>query len=832
MLPVEAILSDIRRALADRGAAVVHAPPGAGKTTLVPPALLEEPWLGTDRIVMLEPRRLAARAAAHRMAHLRGEATGRTIGYRTRLDTRVSAATRIEVVTEGVLTRMIHHDPTLQGYGLVIFDEFHERSLHADIGLALVLHTRQVVREDLRVLVMSATLDGIAVARVLGDAPVLTATGRQFDVETRYRPPPAVAGRASRHEAAFTASIIREAVQDNPGDVLVFLPGAPEIQRVLGTLEAEPLPSGVDLIPLHGSLDPGQQDRAIAPAPTGRRKVVLSTSIAETSLTIDGVRVVVDAGWSRRSRFSPRTGMSRLETLRVSHAAADQRRGRAGRTAPGVCYRLWSESDHGSLQAFAPPEILEGDLVPLALDLALLGIADPAQLRWLDPPPPAAFAQGRELLRELDAIDDVGRVTDHGEAMARLGMHPRLANMVLRAGSEGLTSLACELGAILTERDPLRSMATAVGSDLRARIDALHDPRAYPGADRATLHRITAQAREWLARVGAATSRAGDADIGPLLALAFPDRVAQRRPGPAPRYLLRNGTGAALPEGDALGSQAFLVIAESDGRAPEAKAYLAASIGAVDVERDFASQVVESTTVHWDDEHGIRAHTERRLGALVLSRRHERNPRDDDVVAAVGAAIRRNGLEVLHWSDTARQLRQRLAFLHAHDPSWPDVGDATLNVALLDRLRDQLARVRTAAALRRVDPESALMELLDWEQRRRLDRLAPTHFEAPTGSRLPIDYADPRSPAVSVRLQEVFGMAETPAIMDGRVVLTLHLLSPAHRPVQVTRDLAGFWRSSYADVRKDMRARYPRPPWPEDPMSATATRRAKPRKGG
>jgi ATP-dependent helicase HrpB len=829
VLPVESILGEIRAALGSRGAAVIHAPPGAGKTTLVPPALLGESWLGTGRIVMLEPRRLAARAAAHRMAHLRSEPVGRTIGYRTRLDSRVSRATRLEVVTEGVLTRMLQQDPTLEGYGMVIFDEFHERSLHGDVGLALVLHSRRLVRPDLRVLVMSATIDGTAVARLLDGAPVITSSGRQFDVETRFRPAPAGSRRIGAFDVSFVSGVIQQALGDAAGDVLVFLPGAPEIARVQRLLAESRLPGSVDVIALHGTLQPGEQDRAIAPAPNGRRKVVLATSIAETSLTIEGVRVVVDAGLARRSRFSPRTGMSRLETLRVSRASADQRRGRAGRTAPGVCYRLWAEAEDATLQPFSPPEILEGDLAPLALDLAVAGVTDPLELSWLDAPPAAAFSQARELLRELDAVDEGGRVTPHGDAMAQFGMHPRLSHMILRASAQGLGTVACDLAAILGERDPLRAMRDEVGTDMRARVDALRNPRSYRGVDTGSLKRVLEQSRRWRSRL---SSRAeapviSDGAIGRVMALAFPERVAQRRPGPLPRFLLRNGSGATLPEGDALGQESFLVIAESDGRVPEARAWLAAPLRADDVEIDFGDQIVEAHRVEWSDTEGVRAWNERRLGALVLSRASERDPDPELVAAAVGEAIRRRGLDVLPWKEGAQRLRQRIAFLHAYDPSWPDMSNEALLRSLIDRLHGALGRVRSSRDFHNLDMSKSLLEMLDWEQRRRLDHLAPTHFEAPTGSRLPIDYSDPQSPSVSVRLQELFGTRETPAVLGGRVALTLHLLSPAQRPVQVTRDLAGFWRNSYYDVRKDLRARYPKHSWPDDPLAAAPTRRTR-----
>ena len=828
MLPIHDSLDAIKAALRSSGAAVVHAPPGAGKTTVVPPALLDEAWLGVGRIVMLEPRRLAARAAAQRMSFLRGEETGRTIGYRTRLDTRVSAATRIEVVTEGVLTRMLQHDPTLDGYGLVIFDEFHERSLQADTGLALVLHTKRLVRPDLRVLVMSATLDGTAVAGLIGDAPVVTSLGKQFDVETRYRPPPA-SQRTSDFDALFVTGTVASILDESDGDMLVFLPGAPEIHRVANLLDERHIEQ-VDVIPLHGSLDPREQDRALSPAPSGRRKIVLATSIAETSLTIDGIRVVVDAGFSRRPRFSPRTGMSRLETVRVSIASANQRRGRAGRTGPGICYRLWRETENVALFDFSPPEILDADLAPFVLDLAVAGITAPSDLEWLDAPPPVAFAQARALLQQLHAVDDAGHATDHGRSMAQFGLHPRLAHMVLRAAKDGLGSVACRVAAILGERDPLRSQRDVVGVDLQARLDALERPRDFPGADHGALRRALDQARRWEARLTKPAKAQQDSTaLGRVLALAFPERVGMRRPGALPRYVLRNGIGLSLPEGDSLTRETFLVVAESDGRVPEARAWLAASIHADDIETDFSEDITQEDVVEWSESEGIRATHERRLGAIVLARHPIRNPDPERVAEAVAAGIRRHGLDVLRWTDGVRKLRARLAFLHLHDPAWPDMSDEGLAEKLLDRLAPSLGRIRSADELQSLDVATALLDMLNWEQRRQLDVLAPTHFEAPTGSRLPIDYSDPHAPLVAVRLQEMFGVSVTPTVFGSRVALTLQLLSPAQRPVQVTRDLANFWRSSYYDVRKDMRARYPKHPWPEDPVNAEPTRRARKR---
>ena len=833
-LPIEHVIPELRAALRERTSAVLQAPPGAGKTTRVPLALLDEPWLAGAKIVMLEPRRLAARAAAGFMARTRGEGVGETVGYRVRMDTRVGPRTRVEVVTEGVLARMLQSDPALEGVGLVIFDEFHERSLHADLGLALCLQSQGVLREDLRVLVMSATLDGQAVARLLGDAPLVTSEGRAFPVETRY-----LGRRAEVRPAAAAASATRRALDEEGGDVLVFLPGAGEIRQAEEILREGGGPAGgVEIFPLHGTLPPEAQDRAIAPSPPGRRKVVLSTSIAETSLTIEGVRVVVDAGLSRVPRFSPRTGMTRLETTRVSRASADQRRGRAGRVGPGVCYRLWDE--HDALLAHSAPEITEADLAPLALELAEWGVADPAELAWLDPPPAAAFSQARELLRELGALDGEGAITPHGRRMAGMALHPRLAHMALRAAEMGHGALACELAALLSERDVLRSDAGAPGdADLRLRLEVMRDAEAgrVPAfvrgmrVDREGVRRALAEARHWRRALRTGSGVIDPEAGGVVLALAYPDRIAQRRPGAAGRYLLRNGRGAALAHPQALGEAAYLVAAELGDAGRESRIFLAAPLNQADLEAHFGEQVETAEEVVWDaDARTVRARRRERLGAIVLREAPLREPNPELVVAALLEGIGRAGLEVLPWSDGARRVRERIAFLHRLDPAgWPDVSDAALLGGLEEWLGPYLHGARSGDALSRLDLAEILLNALPWDRRAALDEMAPTHLVVPSGSRIPIDYSDPGSPVLAVRLQEMFGLAETPRVARGSVPLTLHLLSPAHRPVQVTRDLAGFWKGSYFDVRKDLRGRYPKHHWPEDPMQAAPTARAKPR---
>jgi len=835
-LPIDEVLPALTGALRERASVVLQAPPGAGKTTRVPLALLDAPWLAGERIVVLEPRRLAARAAARRMAELLGERPGETVGYRMRRESVVGARTRIEVVTEGVLTRLLQHDPALEGIGALLFDEFHERSLQADLGLALTLQTQALLRPELRVLVMSATLDGAPIAALLGDgdapAPIVTSVGRAFPVETRWREQ-----RPERVEPAVVSTVV-QALDRDAGDVLVFLPGAAEIRRVDGALrERLGDAPAVRVLPLHGTLPQPAQDAAIRPAAPGTRKVVLATAIAETSLTIEGVRVVVDSGLSRVPRFSPRSGMTRLETVRTSRASADQRRGRAGRLGPGVCYRLWPEHEEPHLAPFATPEILDADLAPLALDLAAAGVADPAELRWLDAPPAASFAQARELLAQLGALDDQGRVTPHGTRMAALPMHPRLAHMVLAAVPLGLGGAACALAALLSERDVLRSDAGAPppDADVRLRLELLLREgagAAPPGTwvDRDGVRRVRADAADWQRRLGIDEPLHGDQvdEAGLLLAFAYPDRIAQRRGGSTGRYLLRNGRGAALGEGQSLLRADYLVAAELDGRDRESRIFLAAPLALEVIERHLADQLRDEQVIAWDDEaRAVVALRRERLGAIVLREFADREADRAAIAAALLDGIRRVGIAALPWSEGARALRQRLAFLRRLDASWPDVSDEALLATLDDWLAPHVAGLRRLDELSRADLAERLRAMLPWDRRQALDELAPTHLVVPSGSRLPIDYSDPASPVLAVRLQELFGLAETPTLARGRVPLTLHLLSPAHRPVQVTRDLAGFWRSSYFDVRRDLRGRYPKHHWPEDPLAAMPTSRAK-----
>jgi ATP-dependent helicase HrpB len=852
-LPIDDALPALRDALRARTVAVLEAPPGAGKTTRVPLALLQEPWIAGQKLVMLEPRRLAARAAAHYMAKQLGEQVGGTVGYRVRGETRVSRQTRIEVVTEGVLARLLSADATLEGYGAVLFDEFHERSLHADLGLALVLETQQV-RDDLRVLVMSATLDGDAVAQLLADAqgaaPVVRSSGRMFPIETHYRPP-----RTDERIEATTSRVVREALDANDGDVLVFLPGMGEQRRVEERL-AGSVPTTVRVHVLHGTMPLAEQDAALATAPMGTRKVVLSTSVAETSLTVEGVRVVVDAGQSRVPRYDATAGLTRLHTVRVSRASADQRRGRAGRVAPGACYRLWDVHEEHGFLASTRPEIIDADLSSLALELADAGIADPLQLRWLDAPRAAAFAQARTLLAQLGALSDegpLGRVTAHGKRMAALPLAPRLAHLLLVAAERGQLVLGASIAALLEERDVLRGEGfVRAPADLRLRTEFLHGDReaasAYGAhADRDGVRRVRQSAGELVKRVKGGSSDSGswdsgksnsgndttwdDADVGTLLALAFPDRVAQRRAGSEGRYLLRNGSGAALPKGDSMYDEPFLAVAELEGQPPEYRIVRAAPLSLDDLRADFGEQLVRASVVAWDERsRSVKAVERTKLGAITLEEKPQREPDADAVCTALVEQLQRVGVSAWPWREGVQKLRERLAFVHHHDATtWPDVSDGALVDTLAEWLGPYLDGVRTWAQLEQVDWHEALFSLVPWSQRAALDRLAPTHLEVPSGSRIALDYSEPAAPVLAVKLQEVFGWTSTPTLFDGRVPVTLHLLSPAQRPVQVTRDLAGFWKHSYFEVRKELRGRYPRHPWPDDPLTAEATRRAKPR---
>ncbi|KRF13346.1 ATP-dependent helicase HrpB [Paenibacillus sp. Soil787] len=824
-LPIEAILPQLKEALRMNPCAILVAQPGAGKTTQVPLAILQESWLQNQKILMLEPRRLAARAAARYMSKLRGEEVGQTIGYRVKNDSKVGPNTRIEVITEGILTRMLQTDPALEGVGAVIFDEFHERSLHADLGLALSRQSQTLLREDLRILIMSATIEANTVSAMLDHAPIIQSEGRTYPVATHYLD----AKITSKLEQAVVISIQR-ALQMNEGSLLVFLPGAAEIHRVASSLAATKLGKEIEIAPLYGNLSQEAQDQALAVCSPGHRKIVLATSIAETSLTVEGVTVVIDSGLMRVPRFSPRTGMTRLTTVPVSVASADQRRGRAGRLGPGVCYRLWTETEQRQLPLSSTPEIREADLAPLALELAAWGVPDPASLVWLDPPPAAAYQQARELLVQLGALHGDGGLSAHGKRLASLGLHPRLAHMVLQAIPLELGALACELAVMLSERDFMR-VAEGRDADIRTRIEVLW--RAAQGEQRADVdfglcRRIAAEAKVLMQQLGIRPSGNKANASGLLLAFAYPDRVAQRRR--AGRFLLSSGRGAVLPELQPLSNERYLVAAELDDNGAESRIYLAAPIQEDELFEAFEGRLLGEQEVLWEQATGsVKARQRLRLGAIILKENPLQDPNPELVLQALISGIQAESLELLPWTRSARQLQQRVMFLHRFDVEWPNMGDANLLASLEDWLGPHLYGLKSKGALARLNLTSILEEMLTWEQRRWLEEWAPTHIQVPSGSRIPVDYSVNESPTLSVRLQEMFGLADTPRIAKGRVPVTLHLLSPAQRPVQVTKDLASFWRDAYFEVKKDLKGRYPKHYWPDDPMAAMPTNRAKPR---
>jgi len=811
-LPIDDALGALARALRARNSAVLVAPPGAGKTTRVPLVLLDEPWAKDRKILVLEPRRLAARAAAARMASTLHEEVGGTVGLRVRFGSKISKHTRIEVVTEGVFIRLVLDDPSLDGVAAVLFDEFHERSLDADLGLALTQDVQQGLREDLKILVMSATLDGARVASLLGDAPVVESRGRSFEVETRYL------GRDAR--APIERRVVEaaeRALRADAGSLLVFLPGAAEIRRAETQLRERITDRNVDIVALFGALDAREQDRAILPALPGRRKIVLATSIAETSLTIEGVRVVIDSGLARVPRYEPDVGLTRLETVRVSRAAADQRRGRAGRTEAGVCYRLWDEPQTGSLEPYARPEILSADLSSFMLDLAQWGATDPSTLSFLDPPPSAALNEARALLAELGAIDPQGRITDEGRRLRALPLPPRLARMVVDAVAEGAGQFAADIAAVLTERglggnDP----------DLRHRLDQFRRDRSRRAED------ARAMAKRWNETAGGKT-QGGDHSSGSLLALAYPDRVAKNRGGGNGAFLLANGRGGSIDPASPLAREPFLVVAELTGAAAASRIVLAAPIALAEIEARFGSEIKDRDQVTFDrGSASLRARRGRHLGAIVLNEQARQISPDAGTAKLLAEGVAALGIGKLPWSKAQLQFRDRVTFLRrAQDDEWPDLSDGTLARDAAEWLAPFLPDKISLSQIGADDLAAALDALVPWNLRRRLDTEAPTQFAAPSGSHVPIDYEAEEGPKLSIRVQELFGLATHPSIAAGRVPLVVELLSPAHRPVQVTRDLPGFWRGSYADVKTEMKGRYPRHPWPDNPLTAPATRRAK-----
>jgi len=814
-LPIDAALPGLTAALRAQNAAVLVAPPGAGKTTRVPLVLKGEAWAqNARRILVLEPRRLAARAAAERMAQTLGERVGDTVGLRVRYVSKVSRRTRIEIITEGVFTRLILDDPMLEGVAAVLFDEFHERSLDADLGLALARDVQQGLRADLRILVMSATIDGARIAKLLGDAPVIESEGRAFPVDTRY------VGRDARPIEPQVADTIARAMRAEPGSLLAFLPGAAEIRRTFGLLDGRTEPA-TDVVTLYGALASDEQDRAIAPAPAGRRKIVLATSIAETSITIQGVRMVVDCGLARVPRYEPDVGVTRLETVRVSRAAADQRRGRAGRTEPAVCYRLWDEPQTAALEPFARPEILAADLSSFALDLAAWG-AGPEQLAFLDPPPRGAMAEARALLEELGAIDGDGRISAEGKLLRRLPLPPRLARMVVDAARGGAAAIAAEIAALITER--------GLGGDdvdLRERLTALHRDRAPRARD------ARAMAQRWAQAASEESNAAGgdEASAGALVALAYPERVAKNRGGASGAFLLVNGRGATVDPASPLAREPFLAVAELTGTAAHGRILSAAPVTLAEIEQRFADRIATREDIIFDAASAsLRGRRSRRLGAITLAEQPMPVAPNETTAQKLADGIAGLGIARLPWSKALQHWRDRVMFLRAsEDDEWPDLSDASLARTAAEWLTPLVADKTALGEITSQDFAEALTALLPWNLRRRLDAAAPTHFAAPSGSSVPIDYAAEAGPTLSIRVQELFGLDRHPAIAEGRVPLVIELLSPAQRPVQVTRDLSGFWRGSYAAVKAEMRGRYPRHPWPEDPIAAAATRRAKPR---
>lgn len=840
-LPIDEVLPALRHALTERHEAVLEAPPGAGKTTRVPLALLNEPWLAGQKIVMLEPRRLAARAAAERLASELGEKVGETVGYRIRLDSKVGPTTRIEVVTEGILTRRLQQDPALEGVGLLIFDEFHERSLDADLALALSLNGRELFRDEqpLKILLMSATLEGERLASVLDDAPILRSGGRMYPVAMRWGRP-FVPGEFIEPRVVQT---VLDALNDETGSLLVFLPGQAEIRRVHQQL-AQALESQSDILlcPLHGELELAAQRAAIEPAPSGLRKVVLATNIAETSLTIDGVRVVIDAGLARVPRFDPGSGMTRLDTQRISRASATQRAGRAGRLEPGVCYRLWSEDQHAQLAAYGTAEMMQADLAGLALQVARWGVSA-QELVWLDAPPAASYAQALQLLERLGAMNPAspqgGTLTAHGEAMAELPAHPRIAHLLLRGQEWGLADMACYVAALLGERDILRG----AGADVHSRLALLDGEARAARGGQGGVQRARQLARQYRAQLRGKPARpVADPEhprwLGALLALAYPDRIAQQRKPGGAEYRLANGRAALFSEVDALMKQPWLVIADLGSRQGqrEERIYLAAEFDPALLDDVLSEQVSVIDQLDWDEREGVlRAERQRKVGELVLSREPLTGLDETARTQALVNLVRRKGLELLPWTPELRQWQARVGLLRQLDleaqgqSDWPDVSDAALLASLEDWLAPYLTRVSRLSHFASLDVSSIVHNRLPWPLPQRLEEQAPHHIKVPSGSSVRLDYSE-HPPILAVRLQELFGLADTPRIAGGRQVVKLHLLSPARRPVQVTQDLANFWRSTYAEVKKDLKGRYPKHYWPDDPLVAEATARIKPRK--
>jgi len=828
-LPVEEILPQLVSVLETGNCAVLQAPPGAGKSTTVPLWLLGLKDLGSRKILMLEPRRLAARATARRMADLLGEEVGQTVGYRVRLDNRVSKNTRIEVVTEGILTRFLQEDPELSSVGVVIFDEFHERNLNTDLGLALTRQTQEVFREDLRIVVMSATLDAEGVSKLLDDAPILTSMGRQYPVETRHinKTP------KGRFEGQLANWIEEIAIENTDGDFLVFLPGAGEITRTMAALSNFGNKQEISLLPLFGNLTQKDQDRALKSDPDGKRKIVFATDIAETSLTIEGVRIVVDSGLSRKPQFDPNSGMSRLEMRRISRASADQRQGRAGRLGPGICYRMWNVAEDRGLIPQSPPEIATADLTPLVLELAKWGVDDVSELSWMTEPPSGLISQAKELLVRLGALDEAGKILKLGERMVKFPLHPRLARMVIKSEEMGDAALACDVAALLSERDIMRRNFDNPNSDLGARVSLLNAARG-PHGSRSEYSRLLRSADDLRRRFNVGKAAAKTDRLGIVLAFAYPDRVGELRKNSKENYRLSNGRGAQLLQNDKLTGEPYLVIADLDGKGRDARVYLAAPITYAQLREQFSNEISVHSHVYWDaDKERIIADEETRFGALVLDAKRIKKPAPEEVAKALLAVIFEKEMRPLPWSNGSRSVIDRVAFARTHDTDfsdWPELSEEWLLDNLENWLGPYLLGKNNLAGLQDLKLEDILLTQLTWEHQKRLDDFAPAKLTMPTGSHVRLDYSDPDAPVLAVRLQELFGQADIPGLANGRIPVSIHLLSPARRPAQITKDLAGFWKNSYSAVKKDLKGRYPRHYWPDDPMQAEPTARPKPRK--
>ncbi len=820
-LPIYEILDAVKSSLAQHNTLIIQAPPGAGKSTVLPFELLHEPWLSGKKILLLEPRRLAARAVAARMAELKNEEVGETIGYRVRFENRIGRSTRIEVVTEGILTRMLQNDNALENVGMILFDEFHERSLHADLALALCREAQQVLREDLRIVIMSATLDGDALAALLHNAPVITSTGRQYPVAVRYFPPD-----TQLHLSEQTAQAVKKALQDETGDVLVFLPGAGEIKRTQDLLEQTV--SAVMIYPLYGDLPHGEQQRALLPDPNGLRKVVLATSIAETSLTIEGIGVVIDSGYARVPRFDPRSGLTRLETVRLSKDAADQRAGRAGRLGPGVCYRLWSEAEQRHLRSHRTPEILEADLAPAMLELCNWGVTGIEQMAWLTPPPSGNRQQALALLQLLGAVNTEGTITAHGRALLQLPTHPRIAQLLLEGKKINAAALAADVAAVLEERDPLPKTE---GTSLALRVDVLRRWRDKNRvqADTQALQRIARLATSWRKHLGCNEDNTLFADelAGHLVAAAYPERIAKKQD--SGRYKLANGRQAKMADMDPLSDRAWLAIAQLDAGTSEGKIFLAAPLSADDI----ISTATEKETIAWDYQKGeLLARKEKRIGEIVAATAPLKTIPEALYKQLITEVVQREGLRLFDISDDTQQWLLRITSLRAwrSNENWPDVSEVQLLATAAEWLVPFLKNIRRRDDFRKTKLQELLPGLLDWNQQQQLDKLAPATIGVPSGSAIRLQYQpDASAPILAVRLQELFGLTQTPTVNEGRQQVMLHLLSPAMRPMQVTQDLHSFWQNTYPEIRKELRIRYPKHSWPEDPWTAQAIRGVKKR---